>query len=336
MQSLNTDKTKNELPLAITMGEPGGINSEILLKALKKIKKIKIFVICDPSWIEGSLRIFQLNFPINIISSPSGVKIGFLNILPLKNNIIFNIGNAHKANNKAIIESIDTAVSLAQAKKISGVITLPIYKKILMDDGFNFPGHTEYLSYKDNSKSLMILMNKEIKVATVTTHIPISQVPKSINKNLLIEKCSILNNSMINDFNIKQPKIVISSLNPHAGEEGQIGEEEIKIILPAIKEIKKAGINVIGPLPADTLFHKDNLKKYDVRLCMFHDQALIPVKTIDFYNGVNFSAGLSFVRTSPDHGTAFDIAGKNLANPDSLISSIKQAKMISKNRQKND
>ena len=336
MQSLNTDKTKNELPLAITMGEPGGINSEILLKALKKIKKIKIFVICDPSWIEGSLRIFQLNFPINIISSPSGVKIGFLNILPLKNNIIFNIGNAHKTNNKAIIESIDTAVSLAQAKKISGVITLPIYKKILMDDGFNFPGHTEYLSYKDNSKSLMILMTKEIKVATVTTHIPISQVPKSINKNLLIEKCSILNNSMINDFNIKQPKIVISSLNPHAGEEGQIGEEEIKTILPAIKEIKKAGINVIGPLPADTLFHKDNLKKYDARLCMFHDQALIPLKTIDFYNGINFSAGLSFVRTSPDHGTAFDIAGKNLANPDSLISSIKQAKMISKNRQKND
>ncbi len=334
MQSLNTDKTKNELPLAITMGEPGGINSEILFKALKKIKKIKIFVICDPSWIEGSLKIFQLNFPINIISSPSEVRIGFLNILPLKNNIIFKIGNANKANNKAIIESIDTAINLAQAKKISGVITLPIYKKILMDDGFNFPGHTEYLSYKDNSKSLMILMTKEIKVATVTTHIPISQVPKSINKNLLIEKCSILNTSMINDFNIKQPKIVISSLNPHAGEEGQIGEEEIKIILPAIKEIKKAGINVIGPLPADTLFHKDNLKKYDARLCMFHDQALIPVKTIDFYNGINFSAGLSFVRTSPDHGTAFDIAGKNLANPDSLISSIKQAKMISKNRQK--
>ena len=334
MQSLNTDKTKNELPLAITMGEPGGINSEILLKALKKIKKIKIFVICDPSWIESSLKIFHLKFPINIISSPSEVRIGFLNILPLKNNIIFNIGNANKANNKAIVESIDTAVSLAQAKKISGVITLPIYKKILMDDGFNFPGHTEYLSHKDNSKSLMILMTKKIKVATVTTHIPISQVPKSINKNLLIEKCSILNSSLINDFNIKQPKIAISSLNPHAGEEGQIGEEEIKVILPAVKEIKKAGINVTGPLPADTLFHTDNLKKYDARLCMFHDQALIPVKTMDFYNGINFSAGLSFVRTSPDHGTAFDIAGKNLANPDSLISSIKQAKMISKNRQK--
>ena len=334
MQSLNTDKTKNELPLAITMGEPGGINSEILLKALKKIKKIKIFVICDPSWIEDSLKFFHLEIPINIISKPSEVRLGFLNILPLKNNIIFNIGSAKKSNNKAIIESIDKAVSLAHAKKISGIVTLPIYKKILMDDGFDFPGHTEYLSHKDKSKSLMILMTEEIKVATVTTHIPISQVSKSINKNLLIEKCSILNHSMINDFNIKQPRIVISSLNPHAGEEGQIGEEEIKTIIPAIREIKKTGINVKGPLPADTLFHKDNLKEYDARLCMFHDQALIPLKTIDFYNGINFSAGLSFVRTSPDHGTAFDIAGKNLANPDSLISSIKQAKMISKNRQK--
>ena len=227
-------------------------------------------------------------------------------------------------------------MSLAHAKKISGIVTLPIYKKILMDDGFDFPGHTEYLSHKDKSKSLMILMTEEIKVATVTTHIPISQVSKSINKNLLIEKCSILNHSMINDFNIKQPRIVISSLNPHAGEEGQIGEEEIKTIIPAIREIKKTGINVKGPLPADTLFHKDNLKEYDARLCMFHDQALIPLKTIDFYNGINFSAGLSFVRTSPDHGTAFDIAGKNLANPSSLISSINQAKIISENRQKND
>ena len=151
-----------------------------------------------------------------------------------------------------------------------------------MKDGFAFPGHTEYLSHKDRSDSLMILMTDKLKVATATTHIPINKISKSLNKSLIIKKVNILNKSLIKDFNISHPKIAISSLNPHAGEEGEIGKEEINIIIPAVNELKNNGINAVGPLPADSLFNKDNLKEYDARLCMFHDQALIPIKNIRF------------------------------------------------------
>ena len=333
MQSLSIDRKLSNLPLAITMGEPGGINSEIFLKAINEINKIDHFIICDPSWIEKSIKFFNKKISINILDQNLNTKENYINVMPTKRNVIFKLGKPNKRNNRAIIESIDKAVYLAKNKKVSGIVTLPIYKKNLIEDGFKFPGHTEYLSYKDKSDSLMVLMNKKLKVATVTTHIPISKVSKSLNKSLIIKKINILHESLIKDFKINYPKIAISSLNPHSGEEGRIGREEIDIIIPAIKYLRRNNINVIGPLPADTLFNKDNLEEYDARLCMFHDQALIPIKTLDFFNGVNFTSGLSFIRTSPDHGTAFNISGKNIANPNSLISSIKQAKIIAKNRQ---
>ena len=333
MQSLSIDRKFSDLPLAITMGEPGGINSEIFLKASKEINKINNFIICDPSWIEKSLEFFNKKNSINILDQNLDIKENYINIMPTKRKVIFKLGKPNKRNNSAIIESIDKAIYLAKNKKVSGIVTLPIYKKNLIEDGFKFPGHTEYLSYKDKSDSLMVLMNKKLKVATVTTHIPITKISKSLNKSLIIKKINILNESLIKDFKINSPKIAISSLNPHAGEEGRIGREEIDIIIPALKHLRRNNINVVGPLPADTLFNKDNLKEYDARLCMFHDQALIPIKTLDFFNGINFTSGLSFIRTSPDHGTAFNISGKNIANPSSLISSIKQAKIIAKNRQ---
>ena len=333
MQSLSIDRKFSDLPLAITMGEPGGINSEIFLKASKEINKINNFIICDPSWIEKSLEFFNKKKSINILDQNLDIKENYINIMPTKRKVIFKLGKPNKRNNSAIIESIDKAIYLAKNKKVSGIVTLPIYKKNLIEDGFKFPGHTEYLSYKDKSDSLMVLMNKKLKVATVTTHIPITKISKSLNKSLIIKKINILNESLIKDFKINSPKIAISSLNPHAGEEGRIGREEIDIIIPALKHLRRNNINVVGPLPADTLFNKDNLKEYDARLCMFHDQALIPIKTLDFFNGINFTSGLSFIRTSPDHGTAFNISGKNIANPSSLISSIKQAKIIAKNRQ---
>ena len=333
MQSLSIDRKFSDLPLAITMGEPGGINSEIFLKASKEISKINNFIICDPSWIEKSLEFFNKKNSINILDQNLDIKENYINIMPTKRKVIFKLGKPNKRNNSAIIESIDKAIYLAKNKKVSGIVTLPIYKKNLIEDGFKFSGHTEYLSYKDKSDSLMVLMNKKLKVATVTTHIPITKISKSLNKSLIIKKINILNESLIKDFKINSPKIAISSLNPHAGEEGRIGREEIDIIIPALKHLRRNNINVVGPLPADTLFNKDNLKEYDARLCMFHDQALIPIKTLDFFNGINFTSGLSFIRTSPDHGTAFNISGKNIANPSSLISSIKQAKIIAKNRQ---
>ena len=337
MLSLNTDK-KN-LPIAVTMGDPSGINSEILLKSFNKInnnKEINFFIICDPNWVKKSKKIFNINVPLNIISNEINIKQNKLNILPIKNRVSSNLGQPDKKNNKAILESLNTSINLAKKNKVCGIVTLPIYKKNLMESNLGFTGHTEYLAEKDNSESLMILMSKDLKVATITTHIPISKVPRSLTRNKISKKIKILYESLKRDFNIKNPKIAVSSLNPHSGEEGSIGKEELKKIIPCINNFKELGMKIEGPLPADTLFYKKNLNKFDARICMYHDQALIPLKTIDFYGGINYTAGLSFVRTSPDHGTAFNLAGKNKANPKSFIYAIKQAFLISKNRKINE
>ena len=337
MLSLSTDK-KN-LPIAITMGDPSGINSEIILKSFNKIsnnKEIDFFIICDPNWIKKSKKIFNIDVPLNIISNEIKIKQNKLNILPIKNKVFSNLGKPDKKNNKAILESLNISINLAKKNKVCGIVTLPIYKKNLMEGSSGFIGHTEYLAEKDGSDSLMILMSKDLKVATITTHIPISKVSKSLTRKIISKKIKILHESLRRDFHIKNPKIAVSSLNPHSGEEGSIGEEEVKIILPCINNLKELGMKIEGPLPADTLFYKKNLKKFDARICMYHDQALIPLKTIDFYGGINFTAGLSFVRTSPDHGTAFNLAGKNKANPKSFIYAIRQAFLISKNRKINE
>ena len=337
MLSLNTDK-KN-LPIAITMGDPSGINSEIILKSFNKIsnnKEIDFFIICDPNWIKKSKKIFNIDVPLNIISNEIKIKQNKLNILPIKNKVFSNLGKPDKKNNKAILESLNISINLAKKNKVCGIVTLPIYKKNLMEGSSGFIGHTEYLAEKDGSESLMILMSKDLKVATITTHIPISKVSKSLTRKIISKKIKILHESLRRDFHIKNPKIAVSSLNPHSGEEGSIGKEEVKIILPCINNLKELGMKIEGPLPADTLFYKKNLKKFDARICMYHDQALIPLKTIDFYGGINFTAGLSFVRTSPDHGTAFNLAGKNKANPKSFIYAIRQAFLISKNRKINE
>tara|TARA_B000000477_G_scaffold31264_1_gene26940 strand:- start:39 stop:1052 length:1014 start_codon:yes stop_codon:yes gene_type:complete len=337
MLSLNTDK-KN-LPIAITMGDPSGINSEIILKSFNKIsnnKEIDFFIICDPNWIKKSKKIFNIDVPLNIISNEIKIKQNKLNILPIKNKVFSNLGKPDKKNNKAILESLNISINLAKKNKVCGIVTLPIYKKNIMEGSSGFIGHTEYLAEKDGSESLMILMSKDLKVATITTHIPISKVSKSLTRKIISKKIKILHESLRRDFHIKNPKIAVSSLNPHSGEEGSIGKEEVKIILPCINNLKELGMKIEGPLPADTLFYKKNLKKFDARICMYHDQALIPLKTIDFYGGINFTAGLSFVRTSPDHGTAFNLAGKNKANPKSFIYAIRQAFLISKNRKINE
>ncbi|RPF89314.1 MAG: 4-hydroxythreonine-4-phosphate dehydrogenase PdxA [Rhizobiales bacterium TMED94] len=337
MLSLNTDK-KN-LPIAITMGDPSGINSEIILKSFNKIsnnKEIDFFIICDPNWIKKSKKIFNIDVPLNIISNEIKIKQNKLNILPIKNKVFSNLGKPDKKNNKAILESLNISINLAKKNKVCGIVTLPIYKKNIMEGSSGFIGHTEYLAEKDDSESLMILMSKDLKVATITTHIPISKVSKSLTRKIISKKIKILHESLRRDFHIKNPKIAVSSLNPHSGEEGSIGKEEVKIILPCINNLKELGMKIEGPLPADTLFYKKNLKKFDARICMYHDQALIPLKTIDFYGGINFTAGLSFVRTSPDHGTAFNLAGKNKANPKSFIYAIRQAFLISKNRKINE
>ena len=322
-------------PIAISMGEPGGINSEIILQAAKLTKLPRFFLVSDPNWVKECIDNLNIEIRLNIIENLYDCKKNCINVLPIKKKVRFGYKKSFKSNVPATIESLNTTIKLAIEKKVSGIVTLPIIKETLLNNGFEYPGHTEYLGKISGKKPLMIMLNKNIKVATLTTHIPISNVPKKITNKNLNDTIIILNNSLKKDFGIKNPKITISSLNPHNGENGEIGKEEINIIIPIVNKLRRKGLNVIGPKPADTMFHKEELKKDDAKLCMYHDQALIPIKSIDFYGSINFTAGLPFVRTSPDHGSAFDIAGEKKANNLSLINSIKYADKISRQRIKN-
>ena len=322
-------------PIAISMGEPGGINSEIILQAAKLTKLPRFFLVSDPNWVKECIDNLNIEIRLNIIENLYDCKKNCINVLPIKKKVRFGYKKSFKSNVPATIESLNTTIKLAIEKKVSGIVTLPIIKETLLNNGFEYPGHTEYLGKISGKKPLMIMLNKNIKVATLTTHIPIASVPKKITSEALNDIIIILNKSLKNDFGIKNPKITISSLNPHNGENGEIGKEEINIIIPIVNKLRRKGLNVIGPKPADTMFHKEELKKDDAKLCMYHDQALIPIKSIDFYGSINFTAGLPFVRTSPDHGSAFDIAGEKKANNLSLINSIKYADKISRQRIKN-
>ena len=317
------------------MGEPGGINIEIISQCVKK-ELPDFFLISDPKWVEKCLKQLNFNIKVNIIDNIESCIKGRLNILPIKCKVKYGFKKSHEQNFPAIIESLNLAIKLAKQKQVSGIVTLPILKKTLIINGTHYPGHTEYLGKKSNKKPLMIMLNKALKVATLTTHIPISQVPKRITKSNLEKTIRVYIESLNRDFGLSDPILAISALNPHNGEDGKIGNEEIKIITPIIEKLKKQGNKIYGPKSADTMFHKDALKKVDANLCMFHDQALIPVKSFDFYGSINFTAGLSFVRTSPDHGTAFDIAGENKANSSSLINAINYAQMIYNQRIKYD
>lgn len=324
-----------ELPIAISMGEPGGINIEIILKCINKKLPI-FFLIADPDWAEKSIKALNCYTKINIIENIEDCLKGHLNILPTRNKVRFGFKKSYNQNVPAIIESLNLSIKLAKQKKVAGIVTLPVMKKTLIINGFNYPGHTEYLGKVSNKKPLMIMLNKKLKVATLTTHIPISQVPKKITKNNLEKTIKVYIKSLKLDFGLTDPKVAVSSLNPHNGEEGEIGNEEIKIIKPIIDKFKKQGNKINGPKSADTMFHKEALKNIDANLCMFHDQALIPIKSSDFYGSINFTAGLPFIRTSPDHGTAFDIAGENKANSSSLTNAIRYVNLIYNQRINNE
>jgi len=324
-----------ELPIAISMGEPGGINIEIILKCIKK-KLPDFFLIADPDWAAKSIKALNSFTQINIIENTQHCSKEHLNILPIKNKVKFGFKKSYHQNVPAIIESLNLSIKLAKERKVSGIVTLPVMKKTLIINGFNYPGHTEYLGKVSNKRPLMIMLNKKLKVATLTTHIPISQVPKKITKSNLEKTIKVYIETLKLDFGLSDPKIAVSSLNPHNGEEGKIGNEEIRIIKPIIDKFVKQGNKIYGPKSADTMFHKEALKNIDANLCMFHDQALIPIKSSDFYGSINLTAGLPFIRTSPDHGTAFDIAGENKANSTSLANAIKYINLIYNQRIKNE
>jgi 4-hydroxythreonine-4-phosphate dehydrogenase len=323
----------NKKRILITAGEPASISSEITIKAMKKLRKeskSELILITDPSLIKQEIKNLNKSAKLNILDKKlnfEDYKNDFINIIPIKLNEKIIPGILNKKNSDFVLKSIKMSVDLVLQKKANAVVTNPINKFIMKSNNFKFNGHTEYLGHlsKFNKRPIMMLESDKFRVVPLTTHIPISSVPKKLNKKMIVEKINILNSELINIYKIKNPKIYISGLNPHSGDGGKIGKEELTLIYPAIRKLEELGLNVQGPFPSDTLFQKNKIKEYDVAVCMYHDQALIPIKTLYSGNIINTTLGLDFIRTSPDHGTALDIAGKKKADPNSLILAIKKA-----------
>ena len=319
--------------IVITSGEPASISSEITIKSLlsNKIEKnLEIIFVTDPVLVQNTAIKQYPFFKINILNENNrfqNYKHGLINILPMKLKKKSIPGQLDEKNCPFVKDSILKSVNLVQNSLADAIVTNPINKYIMKKSGFKYPGHTEYLAKLSKVKTnpIMLLESKKLRVIPLTTHVAIKDVPKLIKKDFIISKLKIIYNELQNTFKIKKPKILVSGLNPHSGENGKIGLEEIRSIIPAINCLNKQGYNVIGPKSADTLFLKKNLIKYDAIVCMFHDQALIGIKTLSFNDIVNITLGIDFIRTSPDHGTGIDIAGKGKANPNSLIKAINKA-----------
>jgi 4-hydroxythreonine-4-phosphate dehydrogenase len=319
----------------LTQGDPSGIGPKIALKAWREMRDrdAPFFVLGDPAHFERVSHALGLDVPVRITSAEDAERAfaEALPIVPLQARVIGAPGRPSASDAAATIEAIERAVTMVAEGSASAVVTNPIAKEVLYDAGFRHPGHTEFLGelalrhFGQAVHPVMMLWSPQLAVVPATIHIPLAQVPSRLTRELLVETAQIVVKDMRQRFGIAAPRLVFCGLNPHAGEGGSIGREEIETIAPAIAELRRDGLNVSGPFPADTLFHAAARARYNVVIAMYHDQALIPIKTLAFDSAVNVTLGLPFVRTSPDHGTAFDIAGSGRANPASLIAAIKLA-----------
>ena len=325
----------------ISAGDPSSIASELTIKALqsgKIIDDILPIIVTDSSLIENHKNIIEDNWKINEIKDEKNFldyKKNNFNIIPMKIENKVKLGNPSVKNCEFIKSSIIKCIELENRTIASAIVTNPINKNIMYQAGFKYAGHTEFLATfsKKNIQPVMMLVSEYLKTIPLTIHVPIKDVPNLITRELIVSTVKITSKYLKKYFGINKPRIVITGLNPHSGENGEIGLEEQKIIIPCINDIKNnSSILLNGPLSADTIFSYQQRQTYDVAICMYHDQALIPIKTLDFNNAVNVTLGLDFIRTSPDHGTGFDIAGKDKANPGSLISAINLAYLMSVNK----
>ncbi len=313
------------------MGDPAGIGGEIALKAWLSLRAGgPVFVaIDDPARLLAIAAQFGLDVPVRAVASPSEAATVFrdaLPVLPLGMMVSSMAGKPDPANAKAVIASIDRAVALTRGGACAGIVTNPIQKSSLYAAGFKYPGHTEYLgALSGAAEPVMMLACPELRVVPVTIHLSLRRAIDELTADAIVAAARTTAASMIRDFGIARPRLAIAGLNPHAGEDGAMGDEDARVIAPAIRTLRSEGLDVAGPLPPDTMFSPRARKGYDAAICMYHDQALIPLKTLDVDGGVNVTLGLPFVRTSPDHGTALDIAGRGVAHPGSLIAAIELA-----------
>ena len=330
-----------KMPIAITIGEPAGIGPDVILQSWLLRDKLKPFyVLGDVELLQDRARMMGVDVPVSV-ASPEDTEQVFnqaLPAVPLNNKLTNQPGVASSMNGAGVIEAIETAVDHIKSGKARAMVTAPINKKSLYNAGFSYPGHTEFLASLaekwgggngGTAQPVMMLAGPKLRAVPVTIHIPLVEVPSSLTTEKIVEIATITAIDLKRRFGIACPRLAISGLNPHAGEEGAMGSEDRTIIKPAVTALNASGIAAIGPLPADTMFHERARATYDVAICMFHDQALIPAKALDFDHTVNVTLGLPFIRTSPDHGTAFDIAGSGKANPSSMIAAIQMADEMS-------
>lgn len=329
--------------LALSIGDPSGIGADIVIAAWlrRRDEQIPPFaLLADPEHLAARARRLAVELPIagTTIDLAGSVFDDALPVIPLDNRFIDTPGASNVGNAAGIIEAIDRAVGFVLDGKADAIVTLPIAKKTLYEAGFRHPGHTEYLAHLAGEATgreetaVMMLAGPGLRTVPVTIHIPISEVPSALTTHGILATARIVERDLRDRFGIARPRLAILGLNPHAGEGGTIGTEDEEIILPAVEQLRHEGIDAFGPAPADTMFHPRARAGYDAVLCMYHDQALIPAKMLAFDEAVNVTLGLPFIRTSPDHGTAFDIAGTGKARPDSLIAALRLARALADNR----
>jgi 4-hydroxythreonine-4-phosphate dehydrogenase len=329
--------------LALTSGDPSGIGPELTIIAWMQRQSLRLppfYVLSDPALIAARARALELDVPLEAVS-PGEAFDAFNRVLPivrLAGRLTDRPGEPVLDNAAGVVEAIDRAVADTLAGRAGAVVTNPIAKKPLYEAGFRFPGHTEYLAELAQQATgkavhpVMMLVGPDLRTIPVTIHVALRDVPGLLSVELIVETGRIAAHDLAKRFGIARPRLAIAGLNPHAGESGAMGTEDEAIVRPAVEALQREGIDARGPLPADTLFHARARQGYDVALCMYHDQALIPAKALAFDEAVNVTLGLPFVRTSPDHGTAFDIAGKGLARPDSLVAALRMAAALAHGR----
>lgn len=335
-RKITMDSNTSKIIVGISVGDTNGIGIEIILKTFEDKRMLDF---CTPvifasnrlvSYHKKNLKLNNNIFSINSLDKIADNKINLMN--SWAEDVKIELGKLTEIGGKFAYKSLETATNALKDNHIDVLLTAPISKENIQSEIFNFPGHTEYLEDKLDGKSLMILIADKLRVGLITGHIPISKIAEKITPELIKAKVKIMHTSLKQDFGITKPKIAILGLNPHCGDNGIIGGEDNEIVRPTIAEIKETGKLIFGPYAADGFFGSQTYKQFDGVLAMYHDQGLAPFKALSFGNGVNFTAGLNKVRTSPDHGTGFDIAGKNKANPDSFKEALFTSLQIFKNR----
>ncbi|MCL1662673.1 4-hydroxythreonine-4-phosphate dehydrogenase PdxA [Elizabethkingia ursingii] len=326
----------HKIRVGISIGDFNGIGPEIIIKTLKEKSILDFFtpvIFGSGKLFSYQKNVFKVNQNYHLIQQLSQLKHGEINILNLwKDNVNIEFGKPTEESTTMAIQSLEAATEALMKGEIDVLVTAPINKDEMLKQGFNYTGHTEYLEAKFKQKALMFMVTEDLKVAVSTHHIPVAEVASKITKERIVKQVRTLDQTLREDFCIQKPKIAILGLNPHAGDGGSIGQEEIEIITPAINKLFDEGVLAFGPFPADSFFQPEKYKAYDAVLAMYHDQGLTPFKTISYEEGVNYSAGLPFIRTSPDHGTAYDIAGKNIADAQSFEEAIFSGIKIFQNR----